>query len=195
MAEAAMLAGLPKAPSSFNPVVNPKRAKTRQLYVLGRLHKLNHISEQEFKQLEKQPVPIAKQSREFAMPADYVAEMARQVVYDRLNEEAYSRGIKVYTTIRQSDQQAAYQALRTNVLEYDKRRGYRGPEAYIDLLKYETDQEKALEEALGDFSESENVIPAVVLAINNNEILVYTKEVEILQIKPEGLKFVEKYLQ
>ncbi|MCB1984868.1 MAG: penicillin-binding protein 1A [Burkholderiales bacterium] len=194
MAEAAMLAGLPKAPSSFNPVVNPKRAKTRQLYVLGRLHKLNHISEQEFKQLEKQPVPIVKQSRVFAIPADYVAEMARQVVYDRLNEDAYSRGIKVYTTIRQLDQQAAYHALRTNVLEYDKRRGYRGPEAYIDLMKYGTDQEKTLEEALEDFSESDNIIPAVVLTVKNNEIQVYKKGAEIIQIKSEGLKFVEKYL-
>ena len=194
MAEAAMLAGLPKAPSSFNPVVNPKRAKTRQRYVLGRLQKLNHISEQEFKQLEKQPVPIVKQSRKFAMPADYVAEMARQVVYDRLNEEAYTRGIKVYTTIRLSDQQAAYHSLRTNVLEYDRRRGYRGPEAYIDLLKHGTDQEKALEEALDDINESDDIIPAVVLTVKNNEILVYKSGGEILQIKPEGLKFVEKYL-
>ncbi|MDR4517821.1 MAG: penicillin-binding protein 1A [Nitrosomonas sp.] len=194
MAEAAMLAGLPKAPSSFNPVVNPKRAKTRQRYVLGRLQRLNHISEQEFKQLEKQPVPIVKQSREFAMPADYVAEMARQVVYDHLNEEAYSRGIKVYTTIRLSDQQAAYQSVRANVLEYDKRRGYRGPEAYIDLLKYGTDQEKALEEALDDFNESDNIIPVVVLTVKNNEIQVYKSGGEILQIKSQGLKFVEKFL-
>ncbi len=194
MAEAAMLAGLPKAPSSFNPVVNPKRAKTRQLYVLGRLYKLNHISEQEFNQLEKQPVPVVKQSREFAMPADYVAEMARQVVYERFNEEAYSRGIIVHTTIRHRDQHAAYQAIRANVLEYDKRRGYRGPEAYFDLLEYGTAQEKALEEALDDFSESDDIIPAIALIVKNTEIQAYKKGGEIIQIKTEGLKFVEKYL-
>ncbi|SFK42103.1 penicillin-binding protein 1A [Nitrosomonas aestuarii] len=194
IAEAAMLAGLPKAPSSFNPVVNPKRAKTRQLYVLGRLYKLNHISEREFKQLEKQPVPVVKQSREFVMPADYVAEMARQVVYERFNEEAYTRGIRVYTTIRHRDQHAAYQAIRSNVLEYDKRRGYRGPEAYIDLQKYEKNQEKALEEALDDFNESDDIFPAIALSVKNTEIQAYKKGGEIIQIKTEGLKFVAKYL-
>ncbi|MCP5241966.1 penicillin-binding protein 1A [Nitrosomonas sp.] len=194
LAEAAMLAGLPKAPSSFNPVVNPKRAKARQRYVLSRLYKLNHISEQEFKQLENQPVPIVKQSREFAMPADYIAEMARQIIYDRLNEEAYSRGIKVYTTIRLLDQQAAYRALRSNVMEYDKRRGYRGPAAYIDLSKYGTDQEKALEEAFDNVAESDDIVPAVVLAVKNKEIQVYKKDGKTVAIQAEGLRFVEKFL-
>ncbi|SER37388.1 penicillin-binding protein 1A [Nitrosomonas sp. Nm51] len=194
LAEAAMLAGLPKAPSSFNPVVNPKRAKDRQRYVLSRLYKLNHISEQEFKQLENQPVPIVKQSREFVMPADYVAEMARQIIYDRLNDEAYSRGIKVYTTIRQLDQRAAYRALRSSVLEYDKRRGYRGPEAYIDLSKHGTDQERVLEETLDNIAESDDIIPAIVLTVKNNEIQVYKKNGETLVIQSEGLRFVEKHL-
>ncbi|MCB1947658.1 penicillin-binding protein 1A [Nitrosomonas sp.] len=194
LAEAAMLAGLPKAPSSFNPVVNPKRAKARQRYVLSRLYKLNHISEQEFKQLENQPVPIVKQSREFAMPADYIAEMARQIIYDRLNEEAYSRGIKVYTTIRLLDQQAAYRALRSNVMEYDKRRGYRGPATYIDLSKYGTDQEKALEEAFDNVAESDDIVPAVVLAVKNKEIQVYKKDGKTVAIQAEGLRFVEKFL-
>lgn len=194
LAEAAMLAGLPKAPSSFNPVVNPKRAKARQRYVLSRLHKLNHISDQEFKQLENQPVPIVKQTREFAMPADYVAEMVRQIIYDRLKEEAYSRGIKVYTTIRLSDQQAAYQALRSNVLEYDRRRGYRGPVGHVDLSKHGTDQEKVLEEAFDDIDESDDIVPAVVLTVKKNEIQVYKKGGEIIAIKSEGLSFVEKHL-
>ena len=112
--EAAMLAGLPK-PSGFNPIINPKRAKSRQLYVLGRLHKLNHISSTELSELEKQPVPVKKQSAAFAMPADYVAEMVRQVIYNRYQEETYNKGINVYTTIRQLDQKAAYQAL--NILK------------------------------------------------------------------------------
>jgi penicillin-binding protein 1A len=194
MAEAAMLAGLPKAPSSFNPVVNPKRAKTRQIYVLGRLLKLNHISEQEYRQLEKQPVPVIKQAREFAVPADYVAEMVRQTIYDRLQEETYSRGIKVYTTIKKHDQTVAHQSLRANVLEYDRRRGYRGPIAHIDLMQYGTDQEKALDEALDDVSNSGDIIPAVVLSVKNKEIQIYAKGGQLLQLKAEGLRFVEKYL-
>ncbi|MCB1976013.1 MAG: penicillin-binding protein 1A [Nitrosomonas sp.] len=194
MAEAAMLAGLPKAPSSFNPVVNPKRAKTRQIYVLGRLLKLDHISEAEYRQLEKQPVPVIKQAREFAIPADYVAEMARQAIYDRMQEDTYSRGIRVYTTIRKQDQTAAYQSLRANVLEYDKRRGYRGPVTYIDLMQYGADQEKAFDEALDDFSNSGDIIPAVVLSVKNKEIQIYAKGGQLLQLKADGLKFVEKYL-
>ncbi|MCB1936908.1 MAG: penicillin-binding protein 1A [Nitrosomonas sp.] len=194
MAEAAMLAGLPKGPSTSNPVVNPKRAKSRQHYVLGRLFKLNHISEEEYTLLKNQPVPIVKQTREFSMPAEYVAEMARQVIYERLQEEAYSSGIKVYTTIRARDQLAAYQSLRDNVLEYDKRRGYRGPVEHIDLMKYGTDQEKALTEALDDINESDDIVPAVVLTVKNKEIQIYKKGGQILQIQSDGLKFVDKYL-
>jgi penicillin-binding protein 1A len=120
IAEAAMLAGLPKAPSSYNPISNPKRAKSRQLYVLGRLYKLNYISSKELSELEKQSVPVKKRSTTSTMPAEYVAEMVRQVIYDRYREDAYNKGIKVYTTIRQLDQESAYQALRKNVIEYDR---------------------------------------------------------------------------
>jgi penicillin-binding protein 1A len=194
IAEAAMLAGLPKAPSSFNPVVNPKRAKTRQLYVLGRLHRLNHISSQELRQLEKQPIPIKRQAQTFAMKADYVAEMARQVVFDRYQEETYSKGINVYTTIRLLDQQAAYQSLRKNVLDYDKRRGYRGPEAHIDLLKNGVNQEKTLEEALDNVRNSDDIHAAIVLSVAPDSIQVYRKGGEIIQITSDGLKFVQRFL-
>lgn len=194
IAEAAMLAGLPKAPSGYNPISNPKRAKSRQLYVLGRLHKLNHISSQELSELEKQPISVKKQTVIFAMPADYVAEMVRQVIYDRYQEEAYNKGIKVYTTIRKLDQEAAYQALRKNVLEYDRRRGYRGPEAYINLLKNGTNQEKTLDDALDEVSDSDHIYAAIVLAIRPNVVQAYRKGGEIVEITGEGLKFVQKSL-
>ncbi len=194
IAEAAMLAGLPKAPSGYNPIVNPKRAKSRQLYVLGRLHKLNHISDEELNELEKQPIAVRKQSSTLAMPADYVAEMVRQIIYDRYQEDAYSNGIKVYTTIRQLDQEAAYQALRKNIIEYDRRRGYRGPEAYIDLLKNGTNQEKTLDDALDEISESEDIFAAIVLAVKPNIVQAYRKGGEIIEISGDGLKFAQKFL-
>jgi penicillin-binding protein 1A len=194
IAEAAMLAGLPKAPSGYNPIVNPKRAKSRQLYVLGRLHKLNHISDEELTELEKQPIAVRKQSSTLAMPADYVAEMVRQIIYDRYQEDAYSNGIKVYTTIRQLDQEAAYQALRKNIIEYDRRRGYRGPEGYIDLLKNGTNQEKTLDDALDEISESEDIFAAVVLAVKPNIVQAYRKGGEIIEISGDGLKFAQKFL-
>ncbi len=194
IAEAAMLAGLPKAPSTFNPVVNPKRAKTRQLYVLGRMHRLNHISSQELRQLEEQSIPIKRQIRTYAMQADYVAEMARQVVYERYQEETYSKGINVYTTIRQLDQQAAYQSLRKNVIEYDKRRGYRGPEAQIDLLKNGVNQEKTLDDALDNVRNSDDIYAAIVLSVASDSIQAYRKDGEIIQITSDGLKFVQRFL-
>ncbi|MBK6957649.1 MAG: penicillin-binding protein 1A [Nitrosomonas sp.] len=194
IAEAAMLAGLPKAPSSYNPISNPKRAKSRQLYVLGRLHKLNYISSEELGELEKQPISVKKQSTALAMPADYVAEMVRQVIYNRYQEETYSKGIKVYTTIRQLDQMAAYQALRKNIIEYDKRRGYRGPEAHINLLKYGSNQEKTLDDALEEVNESGDIYAAIVLSVKPNTVQAYRKGGEVIEISGEGLKFAQKFL-
>src|SRR5687767_11676772 len=110
LAEAAMLAGLPKAPSRFNPVVNPKRAKTRQLYVLRRMQDLGYISNLEFKEAEKQSVGprvrVTRESQEYPVRAEHIAEMARQAVYERYQEDAYTKGFRVYTTIRQLDQEA-----------------------------------------------------------------------------------------
>lgn len=194
IAEAAMLAGLPKAPSHFNPIVNPERAKTRQLYVLRRMHKLNLLSENELKKLEKQPVPVNREARTFAMHAEYVAEMARQVVYDRYQTETYTSGIKVYTTIRKEDQEAAYHALRKNVMNYDKRHGYRGPEGYIDLLQHGVNQEKALKEALLKIADSDSLYPAVVLNASNDSVQVYRKDGKIITITSEGLQLVQEFL-
>src|SRR5688500_5659812 len=120
LAEAAMLAGLPKAPSRFNPVVNPKRAKTRQLYVLRRMQDLGYISNLEFKEAEKQSVGprvrVTRESQEYPVRAEHIAEMARQAVYERYQEDAYTKGFRVYTTIRQLDQEAAYKAVRQGVM-------------------------------------------------------------------------------
>lgn len=195
IAEAALLAGLPKAPSSYNPISNPKRAKSRQLYVLGRLHKLNHISNEELHELEKQPIPVKKQSTSsLAIPAHYVTEMVRQVIYDRYQEEAYSKGIKVYTTIRQLDQEAAYRALRKNILDYDRRHGYRGAEGYVDLLKNGANQEKTLDDALDETNDSDDIYAAIVLVVKPNAVQAYRKGGEIVEITGDGLKFAQKYL-
>ena len=126
--EAAMLAGLPKAPSAFNPVSNPKRAKTRQLYVLRRMHDLSFISDAEFRDAQGAPLAVRQGLREaISTRAEYVAEMARQVIFDTYGEEAYTKGLTVFTTIRKADQEAAYAAVRKGVMDYDRRHGYRGP--------------------------------------------------------------------
>ncbi len=194
LAEAAMLAGLPKAPSSYNPIVNPKRAKTRQAYVLRRMNEIGQISAQEYKEAEGKTLVIKRKSQEFAVHAEYVAEMARQAVYDRYQEETYTRGFMVYTTVRQLDQQAAYQSLRQGVMDYDQRRGYRGPESFVKLVKNDASQEEILENALQDRHDSGDLYAAVVLTANSRSVHAYRRGGERIEITGEGLKFAQKFL-
>ncbi|MEO6823167.1 MAG: penicillin-binding protein 1A [Nitrosospira sp.] len=194
LAEAAMLAGLPKAPSRFNPVVNFKRAKARQLYVLRRMHDLGYISGSEFKQAEKQPIHVKRESQEYAVRADYVAEMARQAMYERHQENTYTKGFRVYTTVKRLDQEAAYKAVRQGVLDYDKRHGYRGPEGFIDLTKSNADREEMLEDALQEVSDSDDIYGAVVLVAEPKLVKAYRKGGEIVEITDDGLKFAQKFL-
>ena len=133
VAEIAMLAGLPKAPSSFNPVVNPKRAKLRQQYVLRRMRELNFISDEQWQAADKQPLVVKKYVNEFAVKAEHFAEMVRQVLYERFKDDVYTHGFKVYTTLSATHQNAAYAAVRAGVMDYDRRHGYRGVESYVEL--------------------------------------------------------------
>lgn len=190
IAETAMLAGLPKAPSSYNPVVNPKRAKLRQMYVLRRMHELNFITSAQFDAAQSEPIVTKHSTQEFAVKADYLAEMVRQVMYERYQEDAYTQGYNVYTTIRQQDQAAAYAAVRNGVLEYDGRHGYRGPEGFVDLRKDKSDE--FMEDALQDFSDSDDLIPAIVEAASSKSISAYCKGGQIVEITGEGLRFAQR---
>lgn len=192
VAEMAMLAGLPKAPSAYNPVVNPKRAKLRQKYVLRRMHELRFIDKAQLEAAQQQPIIAKHGTQGFPLKAEYLAEMARQEVYERYKEDTYTQGIKVYTTIRQKDQAAAYEAVRKGVLEYDRRHGYRGPEGYIDLRN--DDGEEYMEEALQDITDSDDLIPAVVQQASPKAIRAYCKGGQIAEISGEGLKFAQRAL-
>ena len=192
VAEMAMLAGLPKAPSAYNPVVNPKRAKLRQMYVLRRMHGLHFIDDTLLESAQQQHMITKHSSQEFPIKADYLAEMARQVVYERYHDDTYTQGIKVYTTIRQQDQAAAYKAVRKDVLEYDQRHGYRGPEGYVDLRKGEG--EEYLEEALQDVTDNDDLVPAVVQQAGTKAVRVYCKGGQIAEVNGEGLKFAQRAL-
>jgi penicillin-binding protein 1A len=128
------------------------------------------------------------------MHADYVAEMARQAVYERHQEDTYTKGFKVYTTVRRLDQEAAYKAIRQGVMDYDRRHGYRGPEAFIDLTKNGTDREEFLEDALQEVSDSDDILAAVALAADTKLVRAYRKGGEIIEITGDGLKFAHKFL-
>jgi penicillin-binding protein 1A len=192
VAEAAMLAGLPKAPSSYNPVVNPKRAKLRQLYVLRRMHELHFIDDEQLKLAQQQPIVAKHGNQEFAVKSDYISEMVRQAVYEKYHEDTYTQGFKVYTTIRQQDQLAAYQAVRNGVLEYDRRHGYRGPEGFADLKKGSS--EEYLEEALQDAADNDDLIPAVVLEASPQLVRAYCKGGEIAEVSGDALRFAQRAL-
>ena len=193
VAEAAMLAGLPKAPSSFNPVVNPKRAKQRQLYVLRRMRELGDITDAQFEEAQKAPIVVKREANEYALHADYVAEMVRQMLHERFGDEVYSKGYRIYTTITKADQEAAYAALRRGVLDYDKRHGYRGPEGYLELPAGGQPDE-AVDEALADESDSDDLLAAVVLDASPKQVHAYLRGGEVVAISGDGLKFAQKML-
>ena len=193
LAEAAMLAGLPKAPSSFNPVANPKRAKQRQLYVLRRMHELGNISDAQFAEAQKAPIVVKHEANEYALHADYVAEMVRQMLHERFGDEVYTKGYRVYTTITKADQKEAYAALRRGVLDYDKRHGYRGPEGYIELPA-DGQPDEIIEEALAEESDSDDLLAAVVLDASPKQVRAYLRGGEVATITGDGLKFAQKML-
>ena len=187
LAETAMLAGLPKGPSIFNPVANPARAKLRQQYVLRRMRELSIISAEQQADADKQPLAIKNELNAFATKADYIAEMVRQTMYERYKENAYAMGLKVYTTILVNHQTAANAALRAGLLAYDRRHGYRGPEAYSDLPPNAT--EETLEDALQDYPESEDIYAAVVTEASAKRIKAYRRGGEAIEITDAGLRF------
>lgn len=194
VAEVAMLAGLPKAPSRYNPVVNPKRAKTRQHYVLRRMHDLKYITDAEYQAALAQPLTVKREVHNAEVNADSAAEMVRQAMFERYQEAIYSSGMKVYTTLRKADQEAANQALRQGVLDYDRRHGYRGPEGFAELPVSAVNLEELLEDALADADESNGLVPAIILEAGLKQVKCYIKGGETAQISNEGLKFVLKNL-
>ena len=194
IAEAAMLAGLPKAPSAFNPVVNPKRASLRQQYVLRRMHELGFIDSKQQEAALKQALIVKRDTNEFAVHAEYVAEMARQMAAERFPEDVYTRGLRVYTTILKNDQEAAYSSLRRGVLDYDRRHGYRGAEAYVEMSEIKSEQDEALDELLQDFHDSPDLHPAVILQADAKQIRAYRRGGEIVTINGEGLKFAARMI-
>ena len=192
VAETAMLAGLPKAPSSYNPVVNPKRAKLRQFYVLRRMHELHFIDDKQLQLAQQQTIVVKRGNQEFGVKSDYLAEMVRQAVFEKYHEDTYTQGFRVYTTIRQQDQLVAYQAVRKGALEYDRRHGYRGPEGFADLRS--GNSEEQLEEALQDVTNNDDLIPAVVLEASPRLIRAYCKGGETVEVSGDALRFVQRAL-
>ena len=194
VAEAAMLAGLPKAPSAYNPVVNPKRARMRQQYILQRMAQLGYITPAQYEEAKNEELKVKTDSSAFGVHAEYVSEMARQLVYEQFKEDTYTRGLNVYTTITKADQDAAYLALRKGVMDYEKRHGYRGPEAYIEIPKTKAEADDAIETELADHPDSDDIIAAMVLQASPKSIQAVTSAGEEITITGPGLTFGAAWL-
>ncbi|WP_433704051.1 penicillin-binding protein 1A [Paraburkholderia sacchari] len=191
LAECAMLAGLPKAPSAYNPVVNPKRAKVRQEYILERMLELHYISQQQFDAAAQQPLVVKGAGKEFSVHAEYVAEMVRQMMYAQYHEEAYTRGLSVVTTIDSADQDVAYRVLRKGLLDYERRRGYRGPEAFIELPADADDREQAIDDALLEHPDNGELVAAVVTSASPKQVQATLMDGNTATITGDGLRFAQ----
>ncbi len=160
----AMIAGLPKAPSALNPVTNPERALNRRNYVLGRMLEQAVITPEQHAEAVAVPVTATLHGLQVEVDAPYIAEMVRADMVERYGEEAYTSGLQVYTTISTRLQRAANEAHRTNLLDYDQRHGYRGPEHHYEL-DAPVDSARA-GELLAGFGVIGDMPPALVLAVD-----------------------------
>lgn len=195
LAEAAMLAGLPKAPSAFNPVVNPRRAKVRQEYVLGRMLKLGMITEAEFRRAILENIKVVGRADDYSVNAAYLAEMVRIQIYNQFREEAYSRGLTVFTTVRSYEQKAAYDALRAGLLSFDRKNGWRGPEARIDLPPEAETRQDAIDDVISDRPDSDRIFTAVVIEVAKDKVVVSRSQGRQFNITGNGLQFARKGLE
>lgn len=188
IAEAAMLAGLPKAPSAYNPINNPKRARVRQLYIIERMESNGFITEEQAEAAKQEQLKIRPNSHNSQVHAEYVAEMARQLVFAQYGSDAYTRGLNVYTTLRASEQEAAYKALRRGIMDYEKRQHYRGPERFVTLPLAAEEMEDAIDDALASHPDNGDLLAAVVLEANARKIVASRGDGDVLEITGEGLK-------
>ena len=188
IAEAAMLAGLPKAPSAYNPISNPKRARSRQLYIIERMEENNYISAKQAMEAKAEPLRIRPNNDKSRIHAEYVAETVRQLMFAQYGQETYTRGLNVYTTLQSSEQNAAYQALRQGIMDFERRQVYRGPEKFIELPTKPKEMEDAIDEVLDDHPDNGDVMSAVVLEASPKKIVAIRQNAEQLEITGDGLK-------
>ena len=188
IAEAAMLAGLPKAPSAYNPINNPKRARTRQLYIINRMLENGFITAAQAEAAKQEPLNVRSSANNNAVHAEYLAETVRQLIYAQYGDSTYTRGLNVHTTLRAADQITAYQALRRGIMNYERRQVYRGPEQFLSLPNDQAAIDDIIDDALQEHPDNGDVLAAVVLEVNPKLIRAVRGNGETIEIRGEGLK-------
>ena len=191
LAQYAMIAGLPKAPSRWNPIANPSRAKERRDYVLGRMRLLDYIDESGYQDALKAPVTASYHGTPIDFHAPYIAEMVRAEMLERYPDDIYKAGFKVTTTIDVRLQQAADKALRDALLEYDRRHGYRGAEGHVDLSALDDDSKRLA--ALEEYAVRGGLQPALVTAVDGKQADVLVRDGSTARIAWDGMSWARKY--
>lgn len=189
--EYAMIAGLPKAPSSYNPLANPDRAKLRRNYVLRRMNELNFITDEEMKAAQATEVHAEKYAPIIDVEAGYVAEMARSFAMERFGSEALQNGLTIVTTLDSELQQRANQSVRHGLQRYERRHGYRGVIKNLDLNSF--DDEKALLKELKDVSNFGDLFVAVVTDLAPKATKILTENGEQLVLPFEDMTWAAPY--
>ena len=188
LAAAAMLAGLPQAPSANNPISNLPRARIRQHYILDRMAAHHFITQAEADEAKKEPLNIRPPVKPTTIPAEYAAEMARQLIYAQYGDETYTRGLNVYTTIQSREQSAAYTAVRNGIMNYERRQVYRGPEKFIDLPQDAQGIMDAVDDALDSHPDNGDLLAAVVLEASPKKVIVLPRSGSLIEITGNGLR-------
>jgi penicillin-binding protein 1A len=194
LAEFAMLAGLPKAPSRYNPVVNFPRAKARQEYVLGRMRTLKFIDESTWRTAVAQKLIIREARQQTDVAADYAAEMVRQALFEKYGESIYSSGYKAVTTLLRAQQAAADLSVWQGIADYDQRHGYRGPEKQMELPADKAGRDAAVNAALEDLAPVSDMLPAVVLASTPKLIRAQLLDGKVVEIAGNSLKWIANWV-
>lgn len=197
LAQVAMIAGLPKAPSRYNPIVNPERAISRRNYVLSRMAELGFISDADYRWARAQPTSAGLHDSPVEVSASYVAEMVRSEITRQFGEEAYTRGLRVYTTIDGRLQEAANDALRFALLDYDQRHGYRGPEQQVEMgdeMELREERVKMWEAALEDLSPYGNLLAALVVETGEQDARVYVRGGRLISLDWQAMAWAKPYI-
>ena len=190
IAEAAMLAGLPKAPSAYNPISNPKRARIRQLHIIDRMVENGFITKDEAEQARTEQLHLRQPGQQTRVHAEFAAEMVRQAIVAQYGDEAYTRGLLVTTSLRADEQAAAYRAVRDGVLNFERRQFYRGPELFITLPSDPAARDEAIDDALNERPDNDDLMSAVVLAASARLVVAVRQDGVPFEITGEGLRAV-----
>lgn len=194
LSESALLAGLPNAPSAYNPLSYPNKAKSRRNWVLHRMLDQGYITQEQYNQATEEPLNVSYHTPVIAFSAPYIAEMARQYMYERFGENAYSDGYDVYTTITRKNQIAANEAVHNHIINYDMRHGYRGPERILWKPTEAVWNTTQIKQALSTYINYGDIQSAAVIAVKDDSAEAILSNGKTISIPFEGVSWARRFI-